>query len=347
MYAMNTLKTSVLAIASVSMLVACGQDDLGFNAAIPDAELLTMDFPNASTTTASASVTSASAEAYDGIFAKESIEEGEEVESARCFDATKNLAEHANKNVSYVLDTLDRVTDGPYTEVNENTYLWGPAEDTENGVIKQLFVTANADGSYVYDFQAAPISTGFFVSIVTGVIDAGSTKTEGSGSFIKNLDNLEIVQPTGERAGVMTFDYSQDAEKVRVIDVNMVAYLFENGEKGDANLFFDRAADGSGALDWERWRDLSSSDPAETAQEFSQWRSRWTPEHAGRCDGKMTDGELGPHLVTAHECWDTTTAQVYYTREVDGQTSIDSSTGEPVTSGDASLCAFADASYME
>ena len=332
----NTLKTSILSLAALSTLVACGQQDIGFNAAIPDSELLTMDFPGTASTTASVDVST-----FDGFLAKTAIDEGEEVQPARCFDATKTLAENANKNVSYVLDTLDRVTEGPYTELSENTYLWGPMEDTENGVIKQLFVTANADGSYVYDFQAAPIDTGSFLSIVTGVIDAGSTNTVGSGSFVKNLDNLETVQPTGERAGVMTFDYSQDAEKIRVIDVDMVGYLFDNGEISDANLFFDRAADGSGQLDWYRWRDLSTSDPAETAMENSQWRSRWTPEHAGRCDGKMTDGELGTHLVTAHECWDTTTAQIWYTRELDG-TTVDGT-----TTGDSSLCAFAEASYAE
>lgn len=332
---------SILAISPLLLgtLIGCGQGKTDFANAIPDAEMATMDAPgveSSARTSSSATQATSVPATFDYAVAKASIQE-EEVESAQCYDGTVELATTANNTVRYVLNALDTITDNPYTMVDEDTYLWGPWLDEEKGLSKQLLVTDMADGSYVYSYQAAAAASQDFLDIVTGVIDAGSTRTIGSGSFLINQDNREVLEPTGTLGGTMAYTYEQDAEKNRTIDVALTDYLFDNGERSNAQLFFDRASDSTGQLDWFRSRDVTDDGSGEALKEDVAYRSRWLADHSGRCDGQLKGGDFGTHVVTTHQCWDVSTAEVYYQSERDAAVYT--------TRGDVSLCAFSDTVY--
>lgn len=329
----------VLTPLLLGTLSGCGRGNSDFADAIPDAEVATMDVPgvqSSAKSSSNAALATFDLSALDQVLSKVSVQEGD-VESAYCYDGTVELATGANNTVRYVLNALDTITDYRYTMVDEDTYLWGPWVDEEKGLSKQLLVTDMADGSYVYSYQAAAAASQDYLDIVTGVIDAGSTRTIGSGSFLINQDNRELLEPTGTVGGTMAFTYEQDAEKNRTIDVVLTDYLFDNGERSNAQLFFDRSSDSTGQLDWFRSRDVADDGSGEALKEDVSYRSRWLADHSGRCDGQLKGGDLGTHVITTHQCWDATSAEVYYQSERDAAVYT--------TRGDVGACVLSDTSY--
>jgi hypothetical protein len=108
-----------------------------------------------------------------------------------------------------------------------------------------------------------------------------------------------------------------------------------DGSQAEATFhyYYAEAADGTGDFQFRLFADTDDPGPA---WEVSAIRSRWQPTGAGRSDVSISGGDLGLNVtVTASECWDASFGEVYYT---------DSATWKP-TSGDPSLCAYANALY--
>jgi len=341
---------TLLALGASSLLVGCGrQDNNGFSEAIPNESLVNMDFPgaDAASMTASGTTSQRTSEMPSGVTGENAAFDAathktivtDDVESASCYDGTVELVTRANNTVKYVLNGLDTITDYRYKEIGYNTYQWGPWDDSDSGLTKRLIVTVAEDGSYSYSFDAAVTGTDDFLSLVMGELDAGSTRTSGSGNFVVNLDNREALEQTGTMGGLETFFYEQDELSNRSIYVTLSDYLFANGQRDNAILDFTGNADGTGLLDWFRNRDVYDDGTGEALKEDLAYRSRWQSDHSGRCDGKTQGGDLGTHVVTAHQCWDVSTAQVYYQSELDGEVRT--------TEGTEAACSYADISYAE
>lgn len=354
----TVISSTLWVLSASSLLVACGrQDNNAFSDAIPAESLVSMDFPGADASSATASgmaagVATADAAidvasdaavdialdaAFDAATRKSVVTE--DVESASCYDGTVELVKRANNTVKYVLNALDTITDYRYKKIGDNTYQWGPWDDSDSGLTKRLIVTVAEDGGYSYSFDAAVTGTEDFLSLVLGDIDAGSTRSSGSGNFVVNLDSREALEQTGTMGGVETFFYEQDELSNRSIYFTLSDYLFANGQRDNAILDFMGNADGTGMLDWFRNRDVYDDASGEALKEDLAYRSRWLSDHSGRCDGKTQGGDLGTHLVTVHQCWDTSTAQVYYQSELDAEVRT--------TEGDSTACSYADISYAE
>lgn len=328
----------ILALVGTSWLVGCGhRGSTDFSEAIPESSLVTMDVPGATVSSSTASSSLMPSVSLDRALQKGVMTD--EVDSAGCYDGTVDLATRANYTVKYVLTGLDTITDYRYTVIGENTYQWGPWEDADSGLTKRLIVTEEVTGGYSYSYDAAVTGTEEFLTLILGEIEAGSTRTAGSGNFVVNLDALEALEQTGEKGGVLTFDYSQDELKNRHIHVGLSDYLFSNGERDDAILDFTGNADGTGLLDWTRNRNVYDDGAGEALKEDLTYRSRWTAEHSGRCDGKTNGGDLNTNVITAHQCWDVSTAEVYFQNELNDEVYT--------TRGDASKCSFSDISYAE
>ena len=57
-------------------------------------------------------------------------------------------------------------------------------------------------------------------------------------------------------------------------------------------------------------------------------RTRWAPDGRGRADVIATDGDLGPSVAHAIQCWDSTFVSRYEVTRIDGQTL--SEDGDPI-----------------
>jgi hypothetical protein len=90
--------------------------------------------------------------------------------------------------------------------------------------------------------------------------------------------------------------------------------------------------DGSGEVDIVGLDDISTN--KDGTLENVTIHSRWTNVGAGRADVQASGGEL-EQTVVASQCWSSTFAQTYYTDNVNDQP----------TTGDASSCAFTQASF--
>lgn len=335
---MRTWITLSVLSAVLWPLTGCGLAPArDFVETLPSAAFLLVDFPGAEETSA-ARMSSAGAELEQAFRALPTLD-GTEVDSAACYDGTLELATRANATVAYVLNGLDTVTDYRPQQVEDGIYQWGPWESQDGTLDLRLRMSMGEEGDYVYSFQGSSGLDEDYLQLIFGLIEGDSTREAGIGSFVLDYDNLEALQPSGERNGQASFGYQYDGTGAREIIVQLTDFMFESGEISDAVLEFERNADTTGVLDWFRMRDGYDDGMGEALQESYAYRSRWLADHSGRCDGIINGGDLGAHEVKSHQCWDSTTAEVYFVSELDGE--------EVKNRGALESCAFADAVYAD
>ena len=189
----------------------------------------------------------------------------------------------------------------------------------------RLVVTEFEDGSYSYAFQVDPDEDGAFDDHIAGIVEAGSDKIAGAGSFVVDFDVLNGGDEERARSGTATYSYTFTEDGARAIDAELNQVLDRDGTLFDSTLMFDGKADGSALLN--AWRlDELTSEVMDVA--------RWDATRAGRCDSTKTGGDLGDSLGELTQCWDESRAQVYSLKSLDGEVEEER--------GDAALCAFSD-----
>lgn len=335
----------LLSVLSVGVLptAGCGMGPAReFEERLPASESLLLDFPGVSSAR-STSTGDTLEQAFQPTslpaLALVPVEEPSAEDSAACYDGTLELSTRANATVAYVLNGLDTITDYRPQQVEQGVYEWGPWT-SENGQLDlRLRMSEDEEGGYVYSFQGSQTGQETFLQLIFGVLEAGSTREAGTGSFVIDYDNLETLEATSARSGQAAFNYAYDGTGARDIRVQLTDFTFDNGERSDAILEFSREAEGSGVLDWSRSRDGYDDGTGEALQESYVYRSRWLADKSGRCDGTISGGDLGAHEVRSHQCWDSSTAEVYYLSELDGV--------EVKLRGSVESCVFADASYAD
>jgi len=298
----STLKTSLLAAACATSLIACIKQDEApseIKRAIPTADQVKIKLPQ-------------SANKAVG-------------DVAEWYVATRNVTRTFNGGAGWVLVLVHTIVQFPVTSVNGDTYTWGPWSDALDPAEYKLDVTAVGDGTYTYQLsgRSKTQAGSAFEVIIDGKADPRPGDLQGNGEFLIDFDAGRRVNPidAGDAKGQVDVRYDLAA---RHLDLGIMS-TNEQGEPVMADYAYNETANGGGDMVFN----IDGNAGGTAAQEHITLRSRWQSDGAGRADARMAGGDLQTGAI-ASECWDTSFRRTYYT---------DSVNFAP-TEGSVSACAF-------
>lgn len=250
---------------------------------------------------------------------------------------TRVVSRDFNGGAAWVLTLVHVIVQFPPTEVDGNTYTWGPHSDALDPAEWKLVVTENADGSYDWRFDGRSKTelNSSFLTVISGNAVPGDVPHRGNGNFMIDFDAGEQVNPIDNDASgrvEVSYDLRQDGDINGSISMHIAGR--QETEGGDiipvtADYAYSENLDGSGDFSFAIKADLDENG---SAAEDALIRSRWQADGAGRGDARLSGGNLEALVVEASECWDAQFRRVHYTDSVDWAP----------TEGDAADCAFTD-----
>lgn len=246
---------------------------------------------------------------------------------------TVQIATDVNGLIDTVLTSVGDITDFEPTWADdaEDKVVWGPW--TDSGIDGMLYVQRFEDEHYEWALLGRPEGSGDedWVALIAGHVDPGATETTGSGKMAIDFDAISGIDPSSTAGGVFATVYDVRSDKADC------EALFEGFTENAGDVPVDAAyrygewPDG-GYMDVVYLADLVEGGALETVV----LRSRWVADGQGRGDAYVTDGDLGPLVYQASECWDAAGVVVF-----------DESNADLTTSGDEGLCAFAEPQWNE
>ena len=252
---------------------------------------------------------------------------------ARYYATTREVTEHVNGLITFVLGTVGYVVtlEPSWSDADERQAVWGPYQDSGlDPVSTGLWVREEDDGSYSWAIFQVPNGSEEEIAIVAGTVDAGATPDDASGKFAVDFETASSLDPAVNLQGTFYVEYAYDPEGVAAVagfdDYGVVGF-----ERYDALYAYDEDFTGAGEMDLA-W--LSNVD-GRPSEEVLTMHSRWQEDGEGRSDATAGGGDLGDTVVTANECWGTTFGEVFWTDTV----------GLYAAVGDESACAFIGAEY--
>ncbi len=245
---------------------------------------------------------------------------------------TSDAARDINQIIGDILDGVGEITEFEPTWSNDggNKALWGPWED--GGVNARLWVRERPDGSFDWALDAKLLaeSDDAYRAVFAGQVDEGATADVSNGRIGIDFTALASVDSSEDIAGAFYVDYAIDG------DMSQVRAGWEDfSEDGSetVNAGYNYAQDSAGgSMDLVIQMDATGND----VQELNIIRSRWLASGAGRTDAYLTEGDLGPLVYTAAECWDESKSVVFFEENY-----------SLTTAGDVADCAFATAQFNE
>ena len=246
---------------------------------------------------------------------------------------TADVTHDINTLISEVLTGIGGITDfePTWSDDTADTALWGPWEDGD--VNARLWIQRHDDGSHSWALDAKPLTDGDdgYVPIFAGEVDTGGDADTRSGRFAIDFTALYGVNPSGDDVlGAFYVEYDIDGSLVNSTAV-FEDFAEDGGEAADAAYVYAQDGDG-GSMDLALVADATGNAVPET----HLVRTRWQTNGEGRADVYLTDGDLGPLVYTATECWADDQSVVFF-EENYGLT----------TSGDMSICAFGEPEWNE
>jgi hypothetical protein len=296
------IKTSLLAAACATSLVACIQQDKApseLARAIPTADQVSIKLPQN---------------------ANKSVGD-----LAEWYVATRNVTRMFNGGAGWVLVTIHTIVQFPVTSVSGDTYTWGPWSGALDPAEYKLDVRAVGDGTYEYQLsgRSKTIANASFEVIIDGVADPRPGELKGNGQFLIDFDAGRRVNPidSGDAKGSVDVHYDLAA---RHLDLGIMS-TNDQGEPVMADYAYNQSLDGGGDMVFN----VDGNAGGTAAQEHITLRSRWQANGMGRADARLAGGDLATGAI-ASECWDGLFRRTFYT---------DSVNFAP-TEGAVSACAF-------
>ena len=255
-------------------------------------------------------------------------------ELSPAYQITRGVSVHLNGGMAWVLITVRVISLFPPTEVDGNSFTWGPWDGGAlNPSIYRLRMSSPADGTWEWSLEgrrkAEPSAA--FQAVASGVAHKGRPG-RGTGSYTLDFETAEYLDPAGNNGhGEVSVSYDLESAPAHV---TLDATADENGAPVDWHYEYAEHADGAGDFQLRATADLDNGG----LPELAEIRSRWLATGAGRSDARVTGGDLAVSLsVTASECWDTNFGRVYYA----------DSAGWLPTEGTAAACAVTGALFPE
>ncbi len=246
---------------------------------------------------------------------------------------TLDVTTDINTFVGDVLDGIAEITSFDPTWANDDRdkAVWGPWEDGDvNG---RLWVRQRADGGYDWALDAKFVDEGddAWAPVFAGQIDPEATEVASSGRFAADFAQLGRFEPDKELTGSFYVAYDVDGDVVDA-EAGFEGFSEDGGPVGDAVYVYSQDGTGSGKMDLAYSVDeYGGPDP-----ELHVVRSRWTADGEGRADAYLTEGDFGPLVYTATECWDSSFQVVFYEENY-----------SMTRDGDEAACAFAEDDFND
>jgi hypothetical protein len=324
-----TLAASVL----VALTPACSIGGEGFAAAVPQRDNVSMRVPQSQ---------------------EQALVVGER---ATMYDESVRIAAGVNGGVLWVFDVIDAIVLQPPTTLEDDTAVWGPSEP--HGLERLSFmltVVRVEDQHFSYSLAARPRGDdGDFTEIFGGEAFPSATD-DGHGTLTLHLGTLRQLGG-GEACLTGDIDVAYDAgAEPRTLDVvfTQVANDCVGERPTNAHYVYSEAADASGQMDFAFRANIHRNDEDKPLEEIMSVRSRWLSSGAGRSDVQVSEGEVPADLllhipgtsaasVELVQCWDESFVLVHGDTNPD---ELEPHLGQEAT-GDASACAFVDASHAQ
>jgi hypothetical protein len=255
-------------------------------------------------------------------------------ETSDYYTLTRQVTHEINGGVGEVLGLIDAITAFDPTWTDEtSTALWGPWLD--DGLYGRLWVAKDEAGAYGWAIELRPETSteDDWVGVLTGQVEAGADELHSEGWFVMDLTAIEGAGAGDGTTGTVACEYElfEDGATARVAFGEIAE---DGGVPEDGAYKFEHTRGEGGLMDVAVTGDIS--EPANGTSELLIVRSRWTGDGAGRADATVTGGDLGPLVYTETDCWDQGHKTVFFENNF-----------ELLTEGDASRCAFAEASFNE
>ena len=247
---------------------------------------------------------------------------------------TEAIATDVNALIDSVLTSIEEVTtfEPTWADDAENKVVWGPWDDG-SGVEGMLAIQKFDDDHYEWALLGRPTGEGddAWLPLVAGHVEPGATETTGKGKLALDFDAFAALDPSMTGGGVFATVYDVREDKADNEAVFEGVYEAAGDTPVDAAYRYGASADG-GYMDIVFAGEMAEGPALETVI----LRSRWLADGSGRGDAYVTDGDVGPLVYQASECWDAAGFVVYEENNSDLN-----------RSGDASLCAYAEPQWNE
>jgi hypothetical protein len=250
------------------------------------------------------------------------------------FDLTVSVAFAFNGGTALMLGIVEAVTNTEPTSCTETSCTWGPGSGPLDFNDYKLVVTQNGDA---FDWElsgkdkAKPSSD--FVVFMSGKAKPGPQPHHGSGSFLVDFDKAALLGGTHNETGQLNVKAYSNVGPAH-LDVLVTGAKDTGDHPGTLNnLDYSYANDTIGG------GDLDIAVHNTTSQDRFSVHSRWKNDGHGRAD---VAGLGSGYNVSLSECWGAAPFSVqFFSSNVK---IVVPPFGGP-DSGDASLCAYADAAF--
>lgn len=252
---------------------------------------------------------------------------------ATLYQDTVQFTTEVNENVLMFLSWIDEITSYPPSEAIENGYIWGPWEAGGLYGGEYRFVMTRIDeGSFQYSMDGRRKNTeDEWQAVWYGNVDVSEAETErrGIGGYTVDFDAAASVEPWMVQEGecVVTYDTITDG---REIDIEYIGFKPDDDDYQDYvdGLYeYHNHADNSGEFLFDVLADLHYEEYEGEEYELREhfwFNTRWQGNGSGRCDVRVTDGdlpdiEIGGIAVEEYilgECWGDDFLRDYYSELV-------------------------------
>lgn len=320
---MKNLMKTMMVVAGVGLLAtACARPADEFRSALPDREVVEVDFPEEESTSR-------------GLIASQSqaVVGG----PATYYTQTYYESRKINAFGKFMIDILEAVTAYPPTELAENRAVWGPfSEDDEPNEFRLVVEEVEADvRHYRWALQGRHKSVEDFTDIAGGTLEPDDTNTDyGRGWFVVSFENIRELDPSEDGRGTIAYAFVKNAEGVQV------RVLFEGPNDGGTEIArgayaYGKDIAGAGFVTFLLHGDMDEGEAGKEALESLVIHSRWGATNVGRADVVATGGDLGRTVMHVSQCWDTRFTSTYERGAIDGATVVED--------GDVTTCQIPDA----
>jgi hypothetical protein len=243
-----------------------------------------------------------------------------------------------NAGTAWVLNLCEQIIKHEPTTIDETHAVWGPHTDPLSPNTFKFTVTKVADGyDYALEAKAKDASDSAYVTLIAGHHVPGAADKEGNGTFSLDWDAAQTLPEHSKEVGKADFTYSRNASLDVTVGVKFKQVITEeSGQRTDADYAFSQIAGGEGSFEFVIHKDMTNLPSNTAAKERMAIKSRWQNDGAGRCDVKVSEGDIA-NPVTLSECWGSTFLETYYA----------DSLGITAVQGEESACVFATAEYTE
>lgn len=254
-------------------------------------------------------------------------------DASEYYQLTADTTGDVNTLISDVLRGVGYITDFDPTWSDDelDVALWGPWED--DGVNGRLWIEKHDDGHYTWAVDAKFVdeSDDAYVPVFAGNIEPGADADNQRGNFAIDFNQLSIFDDSEDVTGEFYVEYTVD-DTTTEATAAFVGFSSEFSEEIEAAYHYTQSHEGGGEMDLA----LAADATGNATPELMVIRSRWTDVGEGRADVYLTEGDLGPLVYTATECWGGDHTVVYYEDNY-----------ELVSNGDLESCAFGESSFND